>query len=217
MRPRVLLAKNEKAPATSGSWKISENEAEVNLWISQGYNVGLVTTGVTVVDLDDEELAREFWRKYSGIISVASKTRRGIHVFFAGEIPTRKGDRKDWKSGAGSYVVIPPSIVDGVRRRMIRGDIDTTELPPLPEELKPPPDRGITRKVRDAVRYVMSIESIQGVDGSKGLVRACAVLRDGGFSESQAMAILMEWNLRAIPPWTVDELARACTNTYKKK
>jgi len=109
--------------------------------------------------------------------------------------------------------------VGGFQYEYLIGDIDTCEFPPLPSELVPPPRPGISRNVRDAARYVMMIDSIQGKEGSRDLVRACAILRDAGFTEAQAMIVLLKWNAsgKAQPPWSPDELARACSNTYLKK
>lgn len=218
MRTRILLARNSKIPAVPGSWKTSTDPEEVKSWIARRYNVGAVTEGITVWDGDAVGRCRQFLEQYEKVITTAWKTRRGVHVVFSGEVATTQQDGYDIKSGPMSYVVCPPSIVDGIPYRYLMGDLDTSELPPFPEELKATP-RAITRKVRDAARYVMAIESIQGTYGSKGLVRACSVLRDGGYTEAQAMVILLQWNSsgKVQPPWSPDELARACSNTYLKR
>src|SRR5262245_16125200 len=99
VRSRIKLAPDGKGPGSEGSWTISENEEDIDQWIFDGYNIGLVAKGITVVDLDDKELAREFWKKYREIITTAWETKRGIHIPFSGEVPITKGEKRDWKSG----------------------------------------------------------------------------------------------------------------------
>ena len=80
--------------------------------------------------------------------------------------------------------------------------------------------RAIIRgKIRDALAYVMKIDSVQHQYGSNGLVRFFAVLRDAGYTEAQAMAAAVQWNQsgKAVPPWSLDELATACSNTFAKE
>jgi hypothetical protein len=48
------------------------------------------------------------------------------------------------------------------------------------------------------------------------LSRRSSRLRDAGFSESQALAAMIEWNeTNARPKWTIRELAHKCTDAYK--
>jgi hypothetical protein len=80
------------------------------------------------------------------------------------------------------------------------------------------PHRLTRGQVRNVDAYLSRIESIQGQAGSRGLIRACAVCRDAGLTETEAMGKLMLWNSGPTvnPSWSTEELARAVTRTYAK-
>ena len=195
---------------------ISDDPAQHARWLAHGLNRGfpLEENGVSAVDLDDKEAAREFWRQHPEFCTYASETLRGIHLLFLG--PTRSRNFKFGQIKGNGYLTWPPSVVKNWTYRFICQG----ELQPFPEHLFAEMEvtRPITRNVRSAFHYLMRIESIQGQDGSRGLVRACAVLRDGGYSELEAMTALVRWNQppQVIPPWSPEELERAIKNTYRK-
>jgi hypothetical protein len=211
----MYLKLNGKVPREKGPWKLHED-------LPDG-NVGKILIGETLVDFDNGlESAREFYKICPDLCTVISRTRRGIHFFFKGETKSRQFEHGDIKSGEHAYAVIPPSVVDGHEYRWIRRG----ELQPFPEHLFPQLEKGattITREVRDAIQYVMRIESIQDgssnkATSSRGLVRACSVLRDAGLSEAEATIRMLEWNNgpTVSPKWSHQELARAITRTYAK-
>ncbi len=67
--------------------------------------------------------------------------------------------------------------------------------------------------------YLAKVESIQGKNGSSGLVRAVAICRDKGLSEAEAMIDLLWWNQQSVvnPSWPEREVARAVTRTYARR
>ncbi len=218
------LDRNSKIPPKGTSWKqgITDDPFEHERWIAEGYNIGfpLEENGCSAIDFDVKEAARDFWRKYPGLCTMAVVTRRGLHVIFSGKTRTRKFQYGDIKGNG--YLTAPPSIVDGWQYRWIV----QKELQPFPEHLFPEEEsiRPITRNVRSALRYVMQVESIERGNGSNkaessnGLVRAAAICRDGGLSELEAMSALVRWNQtdKVSPAWQPEELARAIQNTYRK-
>jgi hypothetical protein len=78
---------------------------------------------------------------------------------------------------------------------------------------------GLTRAtVRNIDSYLAKLESVQGSNGSAGLVRAAAICRDAGLPESAAMQKLITWNQGPTvdPSWSMEELGRAITRVYRK-
>lgn len=203
----LKLAPNSKVPV-AGEWQLSETP-----W--RGFNNGRILPDRTVVDFDDIDLARDFYRTHPELCTNLVRTRRAIHAHFSGTTRARKLDRIDIKSGEHAYVVVPDSTVDGHTYEWIRqGD-----LLPFPESLFPDARKEvISKQIRDVRAYVAKIESIQGQNGSAGLVRAAARCRDAGVPASEATLILLEWNSgpTVSPPWPAEELARAITRVYEK-
>ncbi len=199
------------------------------------YNIGVVTgavSGVTVVDCDTREDAVWWWknRTRTGLISV---TGRGVHFWYK-YAPMRNVAHFDGHAidvrGDGGYVVAPPSIHPSGKPYEWAKEGELAEFDPewftqndLPGCAS---ERGVggtgtasvARDVRDIDSYLSRIESVQGEGGSRGLVRAVSVLRDAGLSEAEAMQKLMLWNAGPTvrPPWTLEELGRAVTRTFRR-
>lgn len=200
------------------------------------FNVGVLTgetNGIAVLDIDKKDVARAVYSQHRKIFEEAKvpivETTRGIHLPFRmpeKNWPTSKffwnGEEAGDLKADGGQVCWPISRIGQHVRRFLegRGLLPKEKLLVLdPAWLGLPETRSITREeVRSAVRYIMEIESIAGKQGSKGLVRACAILRDSGLSEAEAMVHLIAWNEsgKASPPWSLRELARALKNTYAK-
>jgi len=193
-----------------------------------GIVCGAISGNLIVMDFDQKEPAREWYKVHRNVLKTIVETRRGAHFYYRwdgeGAPPLCTFEYGDLK-GEGSYVVAPPSTVfdpDTKTRwtyRFVSPLVSASELPVFnPEWVPKSAGKAITREVRDAIKYVMEVESIQGQHGSNALFRACAILRDAGLSESEAMVHLMDWNAsgKACPPWSPRELARACSNSFRK-
>lgn len=202
--------------------------AEISEWFYRAGNLGLVTGDLVVVDYDrNVEDARKFYRRLKGVLRTISLTKRGVHFLFKApcpQFPSGNFEHGDLKASRG-YVVEPRSVIDGWKYEFADGHglVPFDELPVLqPDMVKVEPkqdSRTITRDtVRNAVAYVMTIESVQGRHGSKGLVRAAAVCREAGLTEAEATVVLIDWNNsgKAVPPWSLTELTRAISRTYAK-
>lgn len=184
-------------------------------WIQEGLNVGfpLEENGRSVIDFDEIEPARAFWKAHRNLCTVIVRTRRGVHFHFSGSTQTRKFAHGDIKGNG--YVVYPPSVIDNHQYEFIaRG-----ELQGFPESLFHTKCERLRKEVKNVRSYISRIESIQGQNGSAGLIRAASVCRDAGLSESQATIELLRWNEGATvrPPWDHSEIARAVTNVYGRQ
>lgn len=213
------LRHGSKIPAAKDgeSWKdlISDRLQDHELWQARGWNLGLALAenGRSVIDFDDKEAGRDFFRKHKEICTQIVETRRGVHFHFSGQTQTRKFDAGDIKGNG--YTVWPESIVKRFRYRLI----ELGELQPFPEHLYPIEQKpSSTRKeISNAASYIKKIQSIQGENGSASLIRAIARCRDAGLTEAEATILILEWNeTNATPPWPHTELARAITRTYRR-
>src|SRR4051812_27979404 len=104
----IPLARNSKSPLAGEDWhnRISDDPAEHARWLRQGLNLGmpLEENVRVVVDFDDKEQARAFYRLHRDLATVCVETRRGLHAHFSGTAQTRQFDGGDLIKGNG-YVV----------------------------------------------------------------------------------------------------------------
>ncbi len=103
-------------------------EGEVKgAFAKSGEGLGIVCGRVSrliVIDFDDHLRYRRFCRHRPDLAaSYTVKTRRGYHVYFRTDekVPTHQFDGGDIK-GERSYVVAPPSVIDGFLYRPINGN-----------------------------------------------------------------------------------------------
>lgn len=189
---------------------------------SYGLVMGEISGGVLALDFDVKPAAEEFFRKHKEVIKTINVTRRGVHFLFRSKIRSAgKFEHGDIRGG-GSYIVGPGSVVDGHTYWCPEG----YELKPAeelcefdPEWIASEVQNTLTRdSVSKVDAYLSKVESIEGQYGSKGLVRASAICRDAGLSESETLLRLIEWNNGPTvnPPWTHEELARAITRTFRR-
>ncbi|MBB4663173.1 bifunctional DNA primase/polymerase [Conexibacter arvalis] len=127
---RVLNAVYDGTAGWGGLTDRRASVPEITAWFEHDprTNVGIVVTdGMVVVDVDDPS---RFDHHHPPTPTV--RTRRGFHLYFAGRhagvAKTAWGEVR----GTGSYVVAPPSVVDGHTYEWPLG-LDRAELAPLPE------------------------------------------------------------------------------------
>jgi hypothetical protein len=188
-------------------------------------------SGVIAVDCDSEEKTRELYGKLPRTEMMTRSSAGKGHLYYRinqVEIPTRiriAGVLVDLKA-EGSYCVAAPTVhPDTEEPYERRGSWNMDRVPEfdpswIEEVIEERIERSVTRKeVKRVESYVMKIESVQGQGGSRGLVRAAAVCRDGGLTESEATVLLLQWNQsgKAIPPWDDQDIARAISRTYSKQ
>jgi hypothetical protein len=208
-------------------------DAELLLWFYvPHHNIGIICgpiSGVVVLDADSPEMAERIAGELPPT-AMQTKTPKGKHFFYRLEpgqhVPSRVRVNQTMLDirGEASYVVAAPSIHPDTGQRYEHvGSWDLKDVPLFDAswiELLDPSSRMLSRKeVRNLDAYLAKVESRQGANGSAGLVRACALCRDAGLTEAEAMVkLIVLWNQSPVvqPPWSMDELARAVSRTYRK-
>lgn len=116
-----------------------------------------------------------------------------------------------------------PAHLDGVQPGFRLGDgvpLDMGSLPSLP---KPKPLKAPTLKwessdfERQARNYLKKIPpAVEGAHGDDTTYRAaCALVRDFGLSDAQALSLFSEWNAGCSPPWSEEELLQKLAHARK--
>lgn len=218
-----------KEPATLHSFDDATTDPDIiNAWWAEAdYNLAICpeSAGWAVVDLDGQEgsdawtaLTEEKPPTYS--VRTASG---GTHLYFLGTLPpsVRKlGPGIDTR-GRRSYVLVPPSVVDG-KPYSVSANAEVAAIPAwissmLETRAEPraaPPELNVDpAEVEQRARtYLESLVaqgkvSVEGAGGDNRLIGTCFFLRDLGCTPEQALALLLEvWNPHCRPPWSEDEL-----------
>jgi hypothetical protein len=201
-------------------------------------NIAIVTTGLVVFDCDDPSLAARVvaecgntphrLRTPSGGVHLAYRRRNGLRLSNRVKV---KGLLVDIRTDGG-LEMLPFSVTDqgpyvwlgsglfpikqlpvakiGWTRDRTRKRTQTTldQLGLLPE------GKG---RIKFPERYCMQIESIQGQNGSRGLVRVVCILRDAGRNAAQIFDFVHRvWGPAcAVPEWSEREI-RHCVERYCK-
>ena len=129
-----------KKPATS--WKIFQKRLpkryEIDNWFTQDITAIGIICGVIshlmVLDFDDHLIYHSFCKEFPTFSNTYTvKTRRGYHLYFKVDqhIRTHHFSGGDVK-GDRSYVIAPPSIINGVQYQVIK---DTEYLDLLPNDI----------------------------------------------------------------------------------
>lgn len=202
-------------------------------WYRHGANVALKTGRLLVADYDDKAKAREFYKRMKGLLKTVSETRRGAHFLFQApspDFPTGEFEDGDLKA-TGGFIVFPHSTViekdEPWTYRFVDGHplVPFDELPVFEPDMVKMRVKGksaLTRdEIRNAIAYVMKVESVDGkssLSRDNGLIRAIAILRDSGMTESEATVVMIDWNRsgKAVPPWPIRDLTRAISRTFQK-
>lgn len=133
----VRVGAKEPLPYSNGFKDATTDENTINAWWEHAdYNLAIEPeqAGWCVVDLDGQE-GIDAWSELCGeheapppTYTVATPSG-GLHLYFSGSLPpsVRKLGPKIDTRGRGSYVLIPPSIIDGTEYRVAQ-DADPAEL-----------------------------------------------------------------------------------------
>jgi hypothetical protein len=231
------LSYRAKRPPSGFRWKpLTERrvtEDEIRAWFCTDVktNIALLCgriSGVMAIDADSKNSARQLF----GVLPrtpAMQRTPNGGHFLyrlpegaelFPAVKTTIKGIECDVR-GEASYIACAPSVhPSGKPYAWVCWPWNLRDVP----EFNPAwltgngkASRLVTRgTIRSVDAYLPKIESVQGNNGSAGLVRAAAICRDAGLTQAEAMAKLVVWNSGPTvkPAWTPEELARAVTRTY---
>jgi hypothetical protein len=207
--------------------------AELLFWFyeERRHDIGIIcgqVSRIVVLDGDSQEMV-EWLERQLPRTGMQTKTAKGKHFYYrlreGQHLPPRVHVNQmmlDFR-GEGSYAAAAPSIHSDTGQRYERiGSWNMKDVPffdPSWVDLLEPEGRSLSRKgIRNLDGYLAKVESLQGSNGSAGLVRACALCRDAGLTEAEAIVKLIVWNQSPVvqPPWSMDELARAVSRTYQK-
>jgi hypothetical protein len=247
--PLLPGEKNPDAELAPRGWQSATLDTQqVRAWwtVRPTANVGgaVGLAGLTVIDLDmkgangalsllDWELAREVQIERPVVVRTASG---GHHIYLRGTTRNRASILPGVDvRGEGGYVVLPGSIVNGVRYAFVEGGWHT----PLPEapsawvaEVGKPPTKAenpmawlveadLPENIQRAQTWLRrEVErgkvAVEGQGGDLWTVKTAAMLRDFGVSEETALDLLdAEWNPHCEPPWEREDLARKVANAYR--
>ncbi len=216
-----------KLPRTEHGFKDASTDlAIIRSWWSKWpkANVGIATgacSGLIVVDQDGDATPPMGLPE-----TITAKTARGRHLYF--RYPGAIGNRTRINGlpidlrGDGGYVVAPPSVHEsGILYKWINDPVDfpLAEVPAsLFQWLTSKPNYGVTNNsyltcsdptMTDRARkYLATLPpAISGQGGHDQTFHAACVLVLGfGLPETDAMALMSEYNQRCQPPWTETEL-----------
>ena len=243
--PVFPCVENGKAPACPGGFHDAtcERNAIDQWWGSENPNYNIAyspqAVGLGVVDLDGQSAIAD-WERLRSEHQIPDTyeietPRGGRHLVFTGELPQTAwapgnkrclGEHIDTR-GIGSYVLAPPSIVDGKPYKVIN-DID---LAPVPEwmverlrrrdDARPGnseaslDDRGNILRARTFLCDLVAREggAVSGRGGNNATYRAVCEVFNLGVSTDVCRELLTEiYNPACIPPWSADELGAIIAN-----
>ena len=230
----VIPLGQDKRPAQKWGHQIgkpitaSEFPAHCNIAILTGQENGIV-----VVDCDNMGSVAQ-WRKYGAPTPLMAKTRRGVHFYYRhpgvyiksdSHIKIPGADSEYDVKGDKSYVVFPPSMFSGHQYSFIYCDtnplatlLDFKTLPLFDPAWRPDNSgefTGRSQKIGDPLKYIRYIQAVAGQGGHNATWRAVNRLKDGGLTEMEAVAAMVEWNkTNADPPWSVRDLIHKVKSCY---
>lgn len=145
--------------------------------------------------------------------------RGGTHYYYIGSVPpsaSKLGPHIDTR-GRTSYVLIPPSVVNGKKYKVkaardyvaLPADIETrlnvrAEVKKAESDVPEDDPRNVAEAKRIIARYKPAIER-QG--GDNHTFQLCSrLVRDHNLSVDTALKLLEPWNAKCVPPWEPEEL-----------
>ena len=234
---------NGKTPATErGFHDATTIRSEIDRWWTDNpqYNIAYCpnSVGLGVVDLDGAE-ADQAWDQLRTEHSIPDTytvrtPRGGRHFIFTGELPQTAwapgnkrclGEHIDTR-GVGSYVLAPPSVVDGKPYKVIH-DIEPAPVPAwMVERLRKRDeqraasdatldDPGNILRARTYLHDLVAREggAVSGRGGNNATYRVVCEVLGLGTSPAVCRELLDEiYNPACIPPWSHDELGAIIAN-----
>ena len=224
------LEKGGKKPVLKNWPEVEASIQDVSQWFAQGLNFGLITERAAVLDFDDKEPAAEFFRENRQHIKTIVATRRGVHFYFRNGSQIRNACGTPDVRGIGGYVVSPGSVVGGHLYRFVEGfdEIDPRKmralradwLPKRDSEGKPlEPLEAVGDMVYRAREYLKRLPpAISGQNGHGATMRAAGVLiQKFRLSFDQAFPLMLEYNERCEPAWSIREIRHKLESAMRKK
>jgi hypothetical protein len=232
------LQPNGRRPTHEGwhEWASNDPATVAGWWNgSPDANIGVLTTGLLVADLDCKEGRRglDTWMSlHGGFDTLTVRTPSGgLHLYYSGaEVANSQGEHGGLGPGLDvrghhGYVIAPGSVVDG---RAYRIEIDRP-MAPAPRSIvalcRPPGFRAENASVAlvaadnpqaialatDAIaRFPAAAQGEQSI----AVYKLAAAVRDYGVSELMAAALMAQWAARCAPPIPHDDVSRIVANAY---
>ena len=134
----VPIANNAKYPIEK-SWTIKshKNKLEWKQWLENGLNLGVKTgkiSQILILDIDTKEPKEELKKLLDETKTLTQESSKGYHYFYQydGDLPkTRIDEYKIDIETDGGQVVIYPSVVNGIQRKLNKAPIAK-----MPDKLK---------------------------------------------------------------------------------
>lgn len=182
----VPIANNNKIPVEKDWTNKSHKEvAEWKNWIASGLNIGVKTgkvSNITIIDIDQKPIPEEI-EKLMGK-TLVQESSKGYHLFYkyVEDFPkTRIDELKIDIENDGGQVVIYPSIIDGVQRK-IESLEEITEMPKelhkyLLDKITVPRKTESERVIEDIKTEEFNIGAIKEGSRNDSLVRLGGIFR----------------------------------------
>lgn len=202
-----------------------------------GHNVGVSTTGLLVVDIDDPKGGSEsldaLELAYDSLPRTYTvKTPNGRHFYFKPphEIANSRGGLGNgidvrgyhgyvvgagsWITGGGEYVLEQDAPIADAPQWLV--DLCDTPAEKERDTLEDAAELDTPQAIRRATDYLATREpAVQGAGGDDHTFKTAAAVLDFGISKEQALDLMMPWNERCAPPWQPDDLERKIENAWQ--
>lgn len=200
----------------------------------QPYNIGVCTTGLAVVDLDNHagQRGRDEWEESGGAFDTLTvrTPSGGFHLYYR---PTRPLPNSASKVAIGvdlrgehGYVVAPGSerpdgsytlVIDAPVAPLPRWvEAAAGAAPSASRSAAPAVDLDTPSAIAWAIEYLRhAAPAIEGMGGDGRTYQVACEVRDRGVSAPIALDLMLaHWNERCEPPWQPDELQAKVENAY---
>ncbi|HEX3151158.1 MAG TPA: bifunctional DNA primase/polymerase [Gemmataceae bacterium] len=219
-------------------WKEWQHELPpeelIREWFRFECNIAILTTGMVVFDCDDPDEADQVVIECGETLHRLKTPRGGFHLGYRRRKGVKVGNAVKIKGRAidlrtdGGMEMIPPSFTEDDKYEWITdGPLPLIDLPVACVGWTRERSRKKTRAVltigppaegsiRFPEAYALRVMSIQGSNGSRGLVRMVCIMRDAGRTPKQTLDYALgPWNAAcAVPPWTEKEIRHAIRRHY---
>lgn len=230
-----------KTPATAnGLHDASTDPDQIDRWwtANPAYNIGVSPahhTAMYVLDVDPPlgaETLRRLEAEHGALPpTLAIRTPRGgLHYWFTGSCPSsvaKLGPKLDTR-GRGGYVLVPPSIVNGVEYTY-ENEIEEIAAGPAwlaaaldeareahiaPEHIVLDDPANIARAIALLDQYAAAGHvAVEGQGGDNRTYQVCAEILNLGLSQEAALEVIRgHWNPHCVPPWDAGDLATKLVN-----
>lgn len=226
------------------AWKDAESShCAIDEWFDRfgsPLNIAIVAgkSGIVGLDADRPEAAAWITSHCPPTPMVATTPRGGLHAYFRApaDVPPPAqnlfGIGLDVRSRASLLIASPSWSQEHGRRWAWKGCVmPPSELPVIASDLirrerSPEPyfaDSGRVERnrasgpIRDVTRWIMEVESIQGMGGSNQCFKVACRLVDAGLSWHEAWRWLGLWNItNAKPAWSEQELRQKLMDAFER-